>query len=131
MALSDEMQLTARPLSILTRTNRSADLQRIREICRENGVARIIVGNPLHMTGEMSAMAQEARRFAARLGRVLKLDVELVDERLTSWEADQAVATSASRQKSEHNDDVAAAILLREYLDRSHSRSPDGAARRD
>ena len=92
----------------------------MREICREQGVARIIVGHPVHMTGEAGPMAEEAARFAARLKKELGIEVELLDERLTSWEAEQMVAgTRSSRGKDRAAlDDVAAAILLREYLDR-------------
>lgn len=120
LAVSDELRLTAQPLKTLERKNRAEDVRRMREICREQGVARIIVGHPVHMTGEAGPMAEEAARFAARLKKELGIEVELLDERLTSWEAEQMVAgTRSSRGKDRAAlDDVAAAILLREYLDR-------------
>lgn len=116
LAVSDELRLTAQPLQILTRKNRADDVRRLREICREQGVARIIVGHPVHITGEPGEMAEEAARFAARLKKELGIEVELLDERLTSWEAEQTVA--GTRRSSAPLDDVAAAILLREYLKR-------------
>lgn len=123
LALSDELGLTAQPLQILTRKNRREDLSRLRSICAKHGVARILVGHPLHITGEAGEMADEAAAFAARISKELKLDVELLDERLTSWEAGQTMAVSGNqsrrKKKSTHLDDVAAAILLREYLDRN------------
>ncbi len=63
-------------------------------------------------------MADEAARFAARLNRELGIPVELQDERLTSWEAEQTMAETKppSRRKRASLDDVAAAILLRDYL---------------
>ncbi len=67
LALSDELGLTAQPLVTLLRTNRRNDLRRLRDICRKHSVARILVGHPLHMTGEPSPMAEEAALFAARL----------------------------------------------------------------
>jgi putative Holliday junction resolvase len=123
LALSDELGLTARPLATLVRANRRDDLGRLREICRQHGVARILVGHPLHMTGAAGEMADEAARFAARLKKDLGIVVELVDERLTTWEAGQLMAEmkSSSRRKRTHTDDVAAAILLREYLDRQRT----------
>ena len=63
LALSDEMGLTARPLTTMQRTNRQNDMRRLREVCRRNGVCRIIVGHPLHLTGEAGAMASEASGF--------------------------------------------------------------------
>jgi putative holliday junction resolvase len=119
LALSDELHFTAQPLTTLLRTNRRNDLRRLREICRKHAVARILVGHPLHMTGEAGPMADEAALFAARLQKDLGIEVELVDERLTSWEAAQTMAEvkSSSRRKRAPIDDVAAAVLLRDYLE--------------
>src|SRR5580698_3605343 len=96
LALSDELQLTAQPLAVMKRVNRRDDLRRLRDICRKQGVARILVGHPLHISGEAGEMAQEASRFAARLRKELGIEVNLADERLTSWEAGQMVADSRS-----------------------------------
>jgi putative Holliday junction resolvase len=98
LAISDELQITAQPLLVMKRANRRDDLRRLRDICRKEGVARILVGHPLHITGEASEMAEEAARFAARVRKELGIEVDLVDERLTSWEAAQMVAESGSRR---------------------------------
>jgi putative Holliday junction resolvase len=121
LALSDELQLTAQPLAVMKRVNRREDLRRLRDICRKQGVARILVGHPLHISGEAGEMADEAARFAERLRKELGIEVNLADERLTSWEAGQMVAQSGSshRRKQQFLDDVAAAIFLREYLERN------------
>lgn len=146
LAVSDELRLTAQPLATLERENRAADLRRLREIARRNGVRLILVGHPLRLDGSAGEMASEVERFAARIGKALGIPVELVDERLTSWEAQQTVA--ATRARSRHGnagahklpgaaktmahrprrshaagqrgaiDSVAAAVLLREYLER-------------
>jgi putative holliday junction resolvase len=120
LALSDELGLTAQPLLTFERANRRDDLRRLREICREHGVAHILVGHPLHITGAAGEMAEEAARFAARLKKALGVAVELVDERLTTWEAQQTMSEtkSPSRRKRAHLDDLAAAVLLRDYLER-------------
>jgi putative Holliday junction resolvase len=119
LALSDELGLTAQPLEVLIHRNRREDVRRLREICRKRGVSLILVGHPLHITGEAGEMANEAARFAARLGKELGIAVKLSDERLTSWEAQQTSAdmNSAARRKGAPLDAIAAAILLREYLD--------------
>src|ERR1700733_4019368 len=119
LALSDELGLTAHPLVTLLRSNRRNDLRRLREICRKHAVARILVGHPLHMTGEASPMADEAALFAARLQKDLGIKVELVDERLTTWQAVQTMSEvkSSSRRKRAPIDHVAAAVLLRDYLE--------------
>lgn len=125
LALSDELGITARPLPTLMHQNRREDIRRLREICREHGVGRILVGHPVHITGEAGEMADEARRFATRLGRELGIDTELADERLTTWEANQTVAEidAPRRRTNAPVDSIAAAIMLREHLDRKRASS--------
>jgi putative Holliday junction resolvase len=76
----------------------------------------------MHLEGANSAMAAEASRFAELVRAEVGKPVELVDERLSSWEAEQALsesglATSRSRERRRHKlDEVAAAVILRDYL---------------
>jgi putative Holliday junction resolvase len=122
LALSDELGLTAQPLTTLLRTNRRDNFRRLREICMDKGITRIIVGHPLLMNGDEGEMADEAGRFAGRLRKETGIEVELLDERLTSWEARQIMTETQPARPVKQNrpiDDVAAALLLREYLARS------------
>ena len=129
LAVSDGLGLTAQPLAVLIRKNRQTDLKRIKEICAHHGVKRIIVGHPVHITGETGTMAQEAARFADRLRKAVKIETELVDERLTSWEARQTLSETKHRssRKGAAVDDVAAAVLLRDYIE--HTRAKNAAGR--
>lgn len=132
LALSDELGLTARPLTTMRRTNRQNDMRRLREICRRNGVCRILVGHPLHLTGEAGAMAEEASGFARRLEKATDIEVELRDERLTSWEAQRTVTeTRRGRTREGPLDDVAAAILLRDYLEQKRDHGRSGSVEKD
>jgi len=79
-------------------------------------------------------MAEEVERFAQRVRKQIGVPVEMVDERLTSWEAerlmeeiqgrfirDEKVAggrKSKSGQAKMTVDSVAAAVILKEYLNR-------------
>src|SRR6202043_4020818 len=78
-----------RPLVTLKRVNRNEDMRRLRELVREHGVGQIVVGLPLRLDGTRGAMAEEATRFAARVRKQLNLPVTMLDERLTSWEAER------------------------------------------
>jgi putative Holliday junction resolvase len=130
MAMSDELGLTARPLAVLVRKNRLADLKRLRDVCARHSISHIIVGYPLHITGRESDIAAEATRFAARLSKALKIQTEMVDERLTSWQARQTVAEGKRRRDTrEPIDDVAAAVLLRDYLEHRREAAHSSAAR--
>lgn len=118
LAVSDELGITAVPVATLERNNRREDIRRLREIARKYKVTLIIVGSPLHLAGHAGEMANEASRFASRIKKELGLPVEMRDERLTSWEAEQTLKESAGRKsKKTHLDSVAAAILLRDFLD--------------
>ena len=127
LALSDELGLTAQPLATIERANRRDDMRRLGEICVTQNVTRILVGHPLHISGEAGEMADEAERFAKRLTKETGIETELVDERLTSWEAKQTMAQtkSSTRRKSEGIDAVAAAVLLRDYLAHQSEKSRD------
>lgn len=123
---------------MLERKNRAADLKRLREIARELQAKRIVVGHPLHGDGARGEMAAEAERFAKRVEKHLGLPVELVDERLTSWEAEHILeeerrsgrkaAESPEKNRKKKNapkggdtvDAVAAAVILRDYLQRAN-----------
>jgi putative holliday junction resolvase len=123
LALSDELGFTSQPLTTLQRTNRRDDLRRIRLLARENNVRHIVVGLPLRLDGSAGEMADEVKRFATRLTKELGLPVEMFDERLTSWEANETQMITNRREASEaHRDDIAAAIILRDYLAANNTR---------
>ncbi len=123
LALSDSLGMTAHPLAVLTRTNRRNDMRRLRELCREHAVGRIVIGHPIEMSGAPGEMAEEAARFAGRVEKELGLPTELLDERLTSWDAQHNLPEAPSaRRRGAPVDDLAAAILLREYLEKSQAR---------
>jgi len=116
LALSDPLGMISRPLATWNRTNRRRDLARLRELVRHHAVRRIVVGLPLHMDGQPSEMSEEASRFAARLKKEFGLPVDLLDERLSSWEAEREAPHAGGRSPA--IDALAAAVILREYLAR-------------
>jgi putative Holliday junction resolvase len=140
MAIASAEARMAEPLGTLERINRNEDMRRLREIVRENGVKQIVVGLPLRLDGTRGEMAEEATRFAGRVRKQFGLPVEMVDERLTSWEAERLLeeqmgrvsyvstplktgrdsAPPEKRKKKQGKisvDAMAAAVILREYLE--------------
>jgi len=109
-------------------------MRRLRELVREHGVTRIVVGLPLRLDGTRGEMAEEVERFAQRMRKQIGVPVELVDERLTSWEAERLLEEVQGRfihdekligsrkpkkvQAKMTVDAVAAAVILKEYLER-------------
>jgi putative Holliday junction resolvase len=117
VAGADPLGLTARPLAVIERTSLAEDMARIGEIARRRGAKRIVLGLPLNMDGTEGPQAKRVKRFAGRLTRELGLEVELWDERLTTVEAEHVLlAADKSRADRRRRDDVAAAVILEDYL---------------
>lgn len=139
LAIAEEEAQLARPLLTLERVNRNEDMRRLRELTREHGVRQIVVGLPLRLDGTRGEMAEEATRFAARLRKQLGLPVDMLDERLTSWEAERLLEEQSGRilhEAKTHGkggskpvrasvDAVAAAVILKEYLEQRRETKND------
>ena len=138
LAVSDEERKLATPIETLERVNRQFDLSRLRRIVRERDIAQLVVGLPLRLDGTAGEMAEEARAFASRLEKALHIPAALVDERLTSWEAQEEQkaisakrtpgmrrgprargAASKAHRAPDGVDSLAAALILEEYLRRT------------
>ncbi len=118
VALSDPEGLLASPYDTLPAKPRSRLMEAIGRIVKKENVERIIVGLPLNMNGTEGRSVEEARALVVQIG-ALDIPVEMIDERLTSWEAEKRLIASGrkpSRDKA-RIDRAAAAILLQSYLD--------------
>ena len=67
VAVSDELGLTAQPVLTLVRKNRRQDLGILNRLVRKYGCTRIVVGNPLYMSGDISPQALKAQALARDL----------------------------------------------------------------
>ena len=121
VAVSDELGLTAQPvLTLERRRNRREDLRSLARLCRRFGVIGIVVGNPLHASGEASPQAVKIQALAAELGELTGLPIYPWDERLTTREAHQ-ILYEAGHERQTHRhivDQVAATLILQSFLDR-------------
>ena len=120
MAVSYELGLTAQPvLTLERRRNRREDLRSLARLARRFAVAGIVVGNPVHLSGELSPQAEKTQAFAKELGELTGLAIHLWDERLTSREAHR-ILYEAGHKRQEHRrvvDQVAATLILQGFLD--------------
>lgn len=121
LALADDVLRTAQPLTTLVRRGDARDFAAIAELVREYEVSRLVVGLPLNMDGSEGASARFARAMAEKLGAYLALPVELADERLSSFEAEQRLRDRGVSAKDARGsvDAEAAAVILQGWLDRS------------
>jgi putative Holliday junction resolvase len=128
VAVSDELGFLARPVQTLQSVSLNVDVKRITELAQELGAEMIIVGDPLHMSGDPSTMSNRARKFGETLQAVSGLAVEYIDERLTSVEAERILLDQGvhPRKVREQIDAVAASVILQSYLNsKKPPRSPD------
>src|SRR5215472_8308455 len=102
VAVSDELGLTAQPVLTLERKrNPRDDLRSLARLARRFGVAGIVVGHPLHLSGEPSRRSTKTEAFAAELGELTALPVHLWDERLTTHEAHR-ILYEAGHERRQH-----------------------------
>jgi len=120
VAVSDELGLTAQPvLTLERRRNTRDDLRSLARLARRYAVVGIVVGNPVHLSGELSPQAAKTQVFAAELGELTGLPIHLWDERLTTQEAHQ-ILYEAGHSRQEHRqvvDQVAATLILQSFMD--------------
>src|SRR5271166_5659592 len=120
VAVSDELGLTAQPVLTLERKRSPReDLRSLARLARRFAVVGIVVGNPVHLSGELSPQAAKTQAFAAALGELTGLPIHLSDERLTSREAHQ-ILYEAGHARQQHRrvvDQVAATLILQSFME--------------
>lgn len=125
VAVGSRLGGQARALTTVGYQGKTPDWARLEEIVAEWKPDRLVVGLPYNIDGSESEMSRAVRRFAGRLQDRCRIRVELVDERLSSREAEQRLKTqrrSGSRKKRVQAADVdqeAAAVILQGWLDQT------------
>lgn len=138
VAVSDELHLTVRPLTTIRQIGRQAGRREKRnnthvidQICQlvlEHEIATLIVGLPLNMDGTRGQAVIGVERFISNLRQKLTIPIVTVDERLSSYEADQILRERglSLRERREKSDEYAATIILQDYIDGQKRQPPSG-----
>ncbi|MCB1667032.1 MAG: Holliday junction resolvase RuvX [Porticoccaceae bacterium] len=115
VAIGQTLTNSARPLNVLKAQNGIPDWNQISQLLDEWQPQKVLVGLPLNMDGSESPFCARARKFARRLHGRFGIAVEMMDERLSSFEAKQ--------QTGQHHDflnnpidDTAASLILESWL---------------
>ncbi len=108
----------ATPLPALRETDESKVIEALGGLIRQRRITELVVGWPLNMDDTVGPKAKEAERFAEVLRRNFGLPVHLVDERLTSAEAEATIPKQRLRdiRASGVIDSRAATLILQDYL---------------
>ena len=118
VAISDDRRRLAVPLGTV-RTGAPADVKAIADLVHGHDVTLVVIGHPLHLSGEAGERAHHAERFAEALDAFLDVPVLLQDERLSSIEADRALreAGASGHERRRTVDRSAATVILQAWLD--------------
>ena len=108
----------ATPLPALTEAEPEKRWLALKAVIAARRITDVVIGHPLNMDDSVGFKAKEVDAFAARLRTETNLPVHLVDERLTSYEAESTIAKSKRREVRSSGiiDSRAATIILQDYL---------------
>ena len=119
ISLSDLTHTIAKPFRTLKYKNLDDLLVQLKDIIIENEVNKLVVGVPYNMKGENTKQTLKVKEFISFLESNLSYDIALIDERLSSVEAEKTM--HKMNIKTGHNksdiDKIAASVILQEYLD--------------
>lgn len=121
VAVTDALLLTAQPLETITRDSENKlrrTLARIEELASQYDVGTIVVGLPLNMDDSEGERAALSRAFADKVASRTGLPVEMQDERLSTFAAEETLGEMGVRPQDQKKyvDKIAAAYILEDYL---------------
>lgn len=118
LAHGDEIGV-ATPLPALTDADEIARWAKLGEVIKQRRITDLVLGYPYNMDGSVGFKAKEVDAFAAKLKAAFGLPVHLIDETLTSSEAESSIAKKDRRAVRDSGliDSRAACLILQDYLD--------------
>lgn len=121
----DGLGLIATGITTIWRSSFSEDIAQLTQIIEERQVEMLVIGLPYTMDGNIGSQAKQVQKFARRVAAVIELPIEYVDERLTSYAAEQMMkeANISVSQNKATIDRIAAAVILQQWLDTRRDRS--------
>lgn len=115
----DGLGLIATGITTIWRSSFQEDITQLNEIIVDRQVEILVLGLPYTMDGNLGSQAKQVQKFARRVAAVIELPIEYIDERLTSYAAEEmmkAAKISVSQNKATI-DRIAAAVILQQWLD--------------
>jgi putative Holliday junction resolvase len=128
VAVSDPLQIVARPLTVVRRAARTEDFAQIGRLVEEQDAVRIVCGYPLSLDGTEGPQGRRVRRYAEVLDGAIAAPVVLWNESYSTIEADEVMQATrpglSPRERREWVDAVAAAVILQSYLNAQSAPAP-------
>jgi putative Holliday junction resolvase len=124
VAVTDAASMGAHPVGVVERRSIARDLEAIAAMLRDREVTTVVVGLPLNMDGSEGPAARTSRAFAKKAAAVLRVKVEMFDERLTSFEAEERLKGMPIRKGARKPaiDAIAAAVILEGWMESHRGR---------
>ena len=122
VAIGHELTATTQALDTVAVRHNKPDWDHITRLLGEWKPDLLLIGLPMNMDGTEHDVSKAARRFANQLNGRYQLPVELVDERLSSIEAEEMITDARRNKRIKKNqakrslDQVAAEIIIRTWL---------------
>ena len=120
LATCDELEIVSSPRAVLRRDGRELDA--LERWINEEEIDLVVVGIPYNSEGEIGPQAAKVVRFMESLRQRLSVPVVEWDEHLSTWEAEQLLIEAGERRAERRRvvDKLAAAVILRSFLDHRH-----------
>lgn len=114
----DRLGITVHGITTIIRKSWQDDMAELRSLILERNIDTLVIGLPYNMDGSLGYQAKQVQKFANGAAKHLGITVEFVDERLTSYEAEEMMRSQgiSTRENKAMIDRKAAAIILQQWL---------------
>lgn len=119
-AITDENGEIAQPFSVLKREGNKKDIAKLENIVREYNISLVVFGIPYGKEDKLTMMGEKAKAFGELFNSVTGINVDFVDETMTTYLANEVLNTTGVRREKKKGvvDKIAAAIILQDFLNR-------------
>ncbi len=118
ISISDELQLTAQPLTLLKRENDKDLITEIKKIISLYEIEMIVIGFPVLLDGTHSKQTKITKKFISLMRKSSELPIEKWEERLSTIEAGKILSSASKNKRKQNIDIVSAQIILQGFLDK-------------
>ena len=114
----DRLGISVHGITTIIRKTWQEDMHELRSLVIERNIDTLVVGLPYNMDGTLGYQAKHVQKFAHGASKHLDLNLEFVDERLTSYEAEEMMRSQgiSTRDNKAMIDRKAAALILQQWL---------------
>jgi len=119
VSISDPSQTISSPLETYNCRTKELDAKYFVDLVNREQIVGLIIGLPVHMSGDASAKSKEATKFGQWLSETTSLPVDWIDERYTTAMARDILSQSnlSGKKRKTQLDKLAAQIILAAYLE--------------